>query len=72
MTITPDNTTFVEYQPYCTFTDTTEKGNSEINIVQFDWQDAGAVARTFKRYTASNPRWQKTSVAAVNAMIHTL
>jgi hypothetical protein len=68
----------VEYQPYCTFTDTTditdttEKGNSEINIVHFDWQDAGSVARTFKRYTASNPRWQKTSIAAVNAMIHNL
>jgi hypothetical protein len=78
VTITPDNTTFVEYQPYCTFTDTTditnttEKGNSQITIVQFDWQDAGAVARTFKRYTASNPRWQKTSIAAVNAMIRTL
>jgi len=78
VTITPDNTTFVEYQPYCTFTDTTditntaEKGNSEINLVYFDWEDAGSVARTFKNYTASNPRWQKTSIADVNAMIHNL
>lgn len=78
VTITPDNTTFVEYLPYCIFTNTTditetsEKGNSEINIVRFDWEDAGPVARTLKKYTASNPRWQKTSIAAVNAMIHTL
>jgi hypothetical protein len=72
VTITPDNTTFVEYQPYCTFTDTTNKGNSEIDIVHFDWEDAGSVARTFKSYAASNPRWQKTSIAAVNEMIHNL
>jgi hypothetical protein len=78
VTITPDNTTFVEYQPYCTFTDTTditttaEKGKSEITIVRFDWQEVPDVARTFKNYTASNPRWQQTSIAAVNTMIHNL
>lgn len=78
VTITPDNTTFVEYQPYCTFTDTTDitnttdQGKSEISIVHFDWQEVKDASRTFKNYTASNPRWQDTSVGAVNAMIHNL
>lgn len=78
VTITPDNTTFVEYQPFCTFTDTaditntTDQGRSEISIVDFDWEEAPAGAWAGKRYKASNPRWKDTSIAVVNAMMQSL
>lgn len=76
--ITPENTTFIEYLPYCTFNDSTDiteppgKQKSEISIVRFQWEENKGTHRIEKNYTASNPSWQDTSVAGVNARIQSL
>lgn len=71
VSITPENTTFIEYQPYCSFTDSTditqpppkERGRgTDISILQFQWENR----------KASNPGWKDTSIAAVNRMIERL
>ena len=80
-TITPDNTTFIEYIPYAALHDTSDITGThrndegvvkDISIVRFQWEEEAKTTRTFKNYKASNPNWQDTSVSAVNAMIQTL
>ncbi len=81
ITITPENTTFIEYLPYSalyTTTDitespTSERGRgSEISIVRFQWEEDKNTYRVERNYKASNPSWKDTSVSAVNVMLQTL
>jgi hypothetical protein len=72
VSITPENTTFIEYQPYSSFIDSAditrtplpnERGRgSEISILQFQWENR----------KASDPGWKDTTIAAVNRMIERL
>jgi hypothetical protein len=76
VTVTPENTSFIEYIPYCTLHDTTDITNetqkndpvfgTNISIVRFQWEGEQG------NYKASNPSWQDMSVSAVNALIQHL
>jgi hypothetical protein len=78
ITITPDNTTFIEYIPYSALNNITDitatpsEHGSVLSTVRFLWEEEANVARPFRNYKASNPRWQDTSVSAVNEMIRCL
>jgi hypothetical protein len=81
ITITPENTTFIEYIPYSALNDTTditetptgEKGRgSDISIVRFQWEEEENTHRVQRNYKASNPSWKDTSIPAVNVMIQNL
>ena len=71
VSITPENTTFIEYQPYGSLINSTDitqpppkerVHGSEISIVSFQWENR----------KASDPGWKDTSIAAVNRRIEYL
>lgn len=79
VTITPENTRFIEYLPYSALNDIADiteppksGRGSEISIVRFQWESEPDTARPFRNYKASNPGWKDTSIAAVNLMIQSL
>jgi len=81
VTITPENTTFIEDIPFAALHNTTDitetpKGDEviekDISIVRFQWEEEESDLRVHKNYKASEPSWQNMSVTTVNTMIQNL
>jgi hypothetical protein len=77
ISITPENTDFIEYIPYSALYDITDitdetykqqglMGRSDISIVRFQWEGEKG------NYKASKPGWKDMSISMVNAMIQRL